>query len=297
MSVAYHFSSLRKILRGLALKMERSGFFEFRKGFDSLERLCGVTSGETLSMGRLEGKDILVTGGTTGIGFACAKLFHEEGARVAITGRSEKSLAATRLALGDNVDRICADVSHVTQIQSMADEVKSITGGLDGLLVNAGVAKFKPYQEMDETTFDEIMDVNVKGAWFTIAYCAPFIRPGGSVVIVTSMAPYKGQVGVGVYAASKAAARTMARNFSAELLGQGIRVLALSPGPTRTSLFDRMGTPEEGDAAMERMSSTVPIKRMGTPEEIARAALFLISDDSSFMLGAELVVDGGKSQL
>lgn len=248
-------------------------------------------------MRRLDGKNILVTGGTTGIGFSCAKLFRDEGARVAITGRSEGTLASTKDRLGDDVHTICADVSHVNQIESMANEINEITGGLDGLLVNAGVAKFKPYQEMDEATFDEIMDTNVKGAWFTIAYCAPLIRPGGSVVITTSVAPHKGQVGVGVYAASKAAARSMARNFSAELIDRGIRVLALSPGPTRTPIFDGMGTSEEVDVIIERMSSSIPIKRIGTPEEIARAALFLISDDSSFMLGAEVVVDGGKSQL
>lgn len=248
-------------------------------------------------MGRLDSKDILVTGGTTGIGFACAKLFRDEGARIAITGRSEASLTAAKEALGGDVLTVCADVSRVAEIDKMAKAIESATGGLDGLLVNAGVAKFKPYQEMDEATFDEIMDTNVKGAWFTIARCAPFIRHGGSVVITASIAPHKGQSGTGVYAASKAAARSMARNLSAELLDRGIRVLALSPGPTRTPLFDRMGTREEADAVIERMTATVPIKRIGTPEEIARAALFLISDDSSFMLGAELVVDGGKSQL
>lgn len=248
-------------------------------------------------MGRLDGKDILVTGGTAGIGFSCAKLFREEGARVSITGRSEETLAVAKDTLGDDVHTICADVRYVKQIERMASEIQNTHGGLDGLLVNAGVAKFKPYQEMDEATFDEIMNANVKGAWFTIAYCAPLIRPSGAVVIVTSIAPHKGQIGVGVYAASKAAARSMARNFSAELIDRGIRVLALSPGPTRTSLFDRMGTPEEVDAIIERMTSTVPIKRIGTPEEVAHAALFLISDESSFMLGAELVVDGGKSQL
>ncbi|MCK4534452.1 MAG: SDR family oxidoreductase [Syntrophobacterales bacterium] len=248
-------------------------------------------------MGRLDGKDILVTGGTTGIGFACAKLFHEEGARIAIAGRSEASLATAKDALGEDVLTICADVSQVAEIENMAKEIRDTIGGLDGLLVNAGVAKFKPYQEMDEASFDKIMNTNVKGAWFTIAHCAPFIRRGGSIVITASVGPHKGQIGTGVYAASKAAARSMARNFSAELIDRGIRVLALSPGPTRTPIFERMGTPEEVDAVIERMTSTVPIKRLGTPEEIARAALFLISDDSSFMLGAELIVDGGKSQL
>lgn len=248
-------------------------------------------------MGRLEGKDVLVTGGTTGIGLACAKLFREEGARVAVTGRSESNLSAARDALGDDVVTVRADVSRVAEIEAMADEIKRRFGGLDGLLVNAGVAKFKPYLEMDEATFDEIMDTNVKGAWFTITRCAPLLRRGSAVVITASIGPHKGQVGLGAYAASKAAARSMARNLSAELVDQGIRVLALSPGPTRTPLFDRMGTPEEVDAVIERLVSTVPMKRIGASEEIARAALFLISDDSSFMLGSELVVDGGKSQL
>lgn len=248
-------------------------------------------------MGRLEGKDILVTGGTTGIGLACAALFRQEGARIAITGRSESNLATAKEALGDDVLTVRADVSRVAEIEAMVDQVKERFGGLDGVLVNAGVAKFKPYLEMDEATFDEIMDTNVKGAWFTITRCAPILRRGSAVVITASIGPHKGQVGLGAYAASKAAARSMARNLSAELVDRGVRVLALSPGPTLTPLFDRMGTPEEVDAVIERLVSTVPMKRIGTTDEIAKAALFLISDDSSFMLGAELVVDGGKSQL
>lgn len=248
-------------------------------------------------MGRLNGKDILITGGTTGIGFACARLFREQGARIAITGRSDEHLSMARDSLGEDVLTIKADVSRVDNIEAMADEVRTAFGGLDGLLVNAGVAKFAPYQEMDESTFDEIMSVNVKGAWFTIARCAPLMRHGGSVVIIASNSHQKGQIGIGAYSASKAAARSMARNFSAELVEQGVRVLALSPGPTRTPMFDRIVKPGEVEAFIERMKSTVPMQRIGAPEELARAALFLISDDSSFMLGADLVVDGGKSQL
>ena len=248
-------------------------------------------------MGRLQGKYVLITGGTSGIGLACAKRFLEEGAGVAITGRSEETLATAKEALGGDVITIRADVRRVEDIDEMAKAIEAATGGLDGLLVNAGVSKVKPYQEMDEATFDEIIDTNVKGAWFTIARCAPFMRRGGSIVIVASIAPHKGQTGVGVYAASKAAARSMARSFSAELLDREIRVLALSPGPTRTPIFDRMSPPGQVDAVIERMMATVPVKRMGTPEEIANAALFLISDESSFMLGAEVVVDGGKTQL
>lgn len=248
-------------------------------------------------MGRLDGKDILVTGGSSGIGLACAVLFQHEGARVAITGRSEANLDAARESFAHDVLTIRADVSRVSEIERMAHQVQDAFGGLDGMLVNAGVALFKPYREMDEDTFDAIMNTNVKGAWFSVTRCAPIMRPGASVVITASVGPHKGQVGLGAYAASKAAARSMARNLSAELVDQGIRVLALSPGPTRTPLFDRMGTPEEVDGIIDRLTSTVPMKRIGTPEEIARAALFLISDDSSFMLGSELVVDGGKSQL
>ncbi len=248
-------------------------------------------------MGRLDGKDVLITGGTTGIGFACARLFRDEGARVAITGRSDANLSDAKDSLENEVLAIRADVSQVANIESMVDEVRTAFGGLDGLLVNAGVAKFRPYLEMDEATFDEIMDVNVKGAWFTIARCAPLMRRGGSIVITASNSHRKGQIGIGAYAASKAAARSMARNFPAELLDQGVRVLALSPGPTRTPIFDRIAKPGETEAFIERMKLTVPIQRIGEPEELARAALFLVSDDSSFMLGAELVVDGGKSQL
>lgn len=248
-------------------------------------------------MGRLKGKDILITGGTTGIGLACAKRFLAEGARIAITGRSDENLEAARKSIGGDVLAIRADVSRLAEIEKMASAVKEQFGGLDGLLVNAGIARFKPFDEMDEATFDEIMNTNVKGAWFTITRCAPFMRRGGSVVIMASIGPHKGQVGLGAYAASKAAARSMARNLSAELVERGIRVLALSPGPVRTPLFDSMGAAEEIDAVLDRLTATVPMKRVGTPEEIANAALFLISDESSFMLGAELIVDGGKSQL
>jgi NAD(P)-dependent dehydrogenase (short-subunit alcohol dehydrogenase family) len=248
-------------------------------------------------MGRLEDKGVLITGGTMGIGFACAELFRKEGARVAITGRSEANLAAAKDALGEDVLTVCADVSRVDDIERMAGIVRDHFDGLDGLLVNAGVAAFAPYDEIDEAAFDEVMDVNVKGTWFTISRCAPFMRPGGSIVITASNAHTKGQSGVGVYAASKAAARSMARSFSAELVDRGIRVLALSPGPTRTPIFDRIAKPGEGVALLQGLASTVPMKRVAASEEIARAALFLISDDSSFMLGADLVVDGGKSQL
>jgi NAD(P)-dependent dehydrogenase (short-subunit alcohol dehydrogenase family) len=220
-------------------------------------------------MGRLSGKDILITGGTTGIGFVCAKLFRAEGARVAITGRNEANLAAAKEALGEDLVTIRADASRVDDIEAMADTVKGTFGGLDGLMVNAGIAKVARHEEIDEAFFDDIMDVNVKGAWFTIARCAPFMRQGGSIVITGSIAPLKGQAGVGVYAASKAAARSMARSFSAELVDRGIRVLTLSPGPTRTPIFDRMAAPGEVEAVIERMTSTVPMKRMGTPDEIA----------------------------
>lgn len=248
-------------------------------------------------MGRLDGKDVLITGGTLGIGFASAKLFRDEGARVAITGRSEANLAKAKTALGEDVVTIRADAGKVGDIEAMAETVKDAFGGLDGLFVNAGISRIKPYREMDEATFDEIMNVNVKGAWFTISRCAPFMRRGGSVVITTSTAHMKGQRNIGVYAASKAAARSMARSFSAELLDDGIRVTALSPGPTRTPIFESMVEPDKYDDLIDYMASSVPIKRLAEPEELARAALFLISDDSSFMLGADLVVDGGKSQL
>lgn len=248
-------------------------------------------------MGRLNDKDILITGGTSGIGLACARLFIEQGARVTITGRNETKLTAARESLPGTVNTLCADVREVGQIEKMAAELRDTIGGLDGLLVNAGVAKFKPHQEMDEATFDEVISTNVKGTWFTLAKCAPLMRTGGAMVITSSIAPYKGQTGVGVYAASKAAARSMARSFSAELRDRQIRVLALSPGPIRTPIYDDMGTPEEVDAMLERMTRRIPAGRFGTPEEVAQAALFMLSDESSFMLGAELILDGGKSQL
>lgn len=248
-------------------------------------------------MGRLQDKTILITGATSGIGLACAQRFLDEGARVTITGRSATSLAAAQETLTGPVQTICADVREVAQIERMVTELQASVGELDGVLVNAGVALFKPHTEMDEATFDEVINTNVKGTWFTLARCAPLVRNGSAMVITTSIAPYKGQSGVGVYAASKAAARSMARSFSTELRARDIRVLALSPGPVRTPIYDDMGTPDEVDAMLERMTKRIPARRFGTPEEVAQAALFLISDESSFMLGAELIVDGGKSQL
>lgn len=248
-------------------------------------------------MGRFDDKRVLITGGSTGIGLATAKRFLAEGARVAVCGRSEESLAAAKASLPDLLT-IRADVSKVGDVAAMAAQVAEAFGGVDILFANAGVARMRPLAEFDEATFDEMMDINVKGLFFTVQSIVPLMGEGGVIMLTGSVAPKKGQPGTSVYAASKGAVRALAKVFAGELVDRGLRVVTLSPGPVKTPIFDKMGlSADEARATMERLASTIPLGRMGTVEEVAEAALFLASPEAGFIHGAELMIDGGKSEV
>lgn len=248
--------------------------------------------------GVLSDKVAVITGGTSGIGLASAKRFAGEGARVVVCGRSAQSAAAVARELGPEHVGMACDVSDVGAIQRMADAVAAEFEGVDILFANAGVAFYKPLAEWSEADFDSMFSINARGQFFTVQRFAPLLRRGGVVILTGSIAPLVGQPGIAVYAASKAVSPALAKNLSADLLPAGVRVLCLSPGPTATSIFTKGGLSEaQARAKLDEISERVPIGRTGTAEELAEAALFLASDASAFMLGTELVVDGGKSQL
>lgn len=245
----------------------------------------------------LKGKAALITGGTSGIGFATACLFLKNGARVAITGRDRQRLDEARRQLGDAVVTVAADAGVRSDIQRMADELKTAFGALDIVFANAGVAYATPIETTDEAAYDKLMNVNFKGVFFTVQAVLPIMRPGGSIVLNTSWLNQVGTPGRSLLSASKAAVRSLARTLSAELLDRKIRVNAVSPGSIETPIHRRGQNDEEFRAYKERVGAQVPVGRMGQPDDIAAAALFPASDASSYMLGAEIVVDGGRAEL
>lgn len=249
-------------------------------------------------MKRLERKNAVITGGNSGIGLATAKAFVEQGARVIIFGRNQKSLDEAVKTVGGGILAVKGDVASMADLDILFNTAKEKLGSLDVLFVNAGIGKFAPFESISEAFFDEVMAVNFKGAFFTVQKALPLLNKNASVILTTSITNQIGMQNSSVYAASKAALRSLARTLSGELVGKGIRVNAISPGPVATPIYDRMGMPKE---AMDQMAKGIqeqtPMKRFGNPEEIAQAALFLAASDSSFMLGAEVVADGGMSQL
>ena len=250
-------------------------------------------------MGKLEGKVAVITGGNSGIGLATAKEFKEQGARVVITGRDQQSLdEAKREIGGGDVLAVRSEASNLTDIDKLFTAVKETFGHIDVLFINAGVGKFAPIEAVTEESFDLIMDVNFKGAYFTIQKALPHLNDNASIILNASINAHIGMPNSSVYAASKAALITLARTLSAELVGRGIRVNAISPGPIATPILNRLGLPPETLEATEKsLKEQIPMKRFGRPEEIAKTALFLASSDSSFLLGTEIVADGGMSQL
>lgn len=247
-------------------------------------------------MGKLEGKVAVVTGGNSGIGLATAKEFKREGARVVITGRDARTLAEAAREIGGDVLALRSDASSLADIDELFAAVRERYGRLDVLFVNAGVGKFAAIEETEEELFDQIMDINFKGAYFTVKKALPLLSEGASVILNTSVVAHVGFPGASVYSASKAALLSLVRTLSADLVGRGIRVNAVSPGPVETPIFGKMGlTPEAKDEAMSGFREQVPLKRFGRPEEIAKAVLFLASADSSFLVGTEIIADGGVS--
>jgi NAD(P)-dependent dehydrogenase (short-subunit alcohol dehydrogenase family) len=247
-------------------------------------------------MGRYTNKVGVVTGGSTGIGFATARHFAAEGGRVIITGRSAKSLERAAIEIGPQAVPLVADTSKLADIDRLVGKVKEL-GGLDFLFVNAGIPRMSPLETENEASYDEVLNVNTKGAYFTVQKLAPHIHEGGAVVLNTSVVNVKGFPAMSAYSASKAALRSLARTFATELLPRKIRVNAVSPGPIETPIFEKMGIPDEAKADTARQfTEVVPMKRFGRAEEVARAALYL-GFDATFTTGAELPVDGGLSQL
>jgi NAD(P)-dependent dehydrogenase (short-subunit alcohol dehydrogenase family) len=249
-------------------------------------------------MGKLEGKVAVITGGNSGIGLATAKEFKKQGARVVITGRDQETLDEAVREIGSDVLAVRSDASNLTDIDKLFVAVEERFGHIDVLFINAGVGKFAPVEAVTEESFDSIMDINFKGAYFTIQKALPFLNDNASIVLNASIVAHIGMANSSVYAASKAALITLARTLSAELVGRGIRVNAVSPGPVTTPILGRMGLPPEAlEATRNSLADQVPMKRFGRPEEIAKTVLFLASTDSSFLLGTEIVADGGMSQL
>lgn len=248
---------------------------------------------------RFSNKTILITGGNSGIGFSTAKRLVQEGGRVFITGRDPVTLKRAQLELGENAFALQAELSDLSQIDTLAKTVSEKYGKIDGLFANAGVAKFLPPELVTEAIYDELFDVNVKGVYFTLQKIIPLLNPGSSVVVNASVAASKGGAAGTVYGATKAAVRSMARTFSSHYLSQGVRVNAVSPGPIETPIWSRAGGLPEGtvDATKDAIANANPMKRYGTVEELAGAVAFLLSSESSYIAGAELMVDGGMNQL
>jgi NAD(P)-dependent dehydrogenase (short-subunit alcohol dehydrogenase family) len=247
---------------------------------------------------RLKDRTAVVTGGSSGIGLAIAQEFVAEGARVAIFGRDGSALDAAATALGPAALAVQGDVTRLADLERLFREANSRFGRIDIVVANAGIAPLTPIDGTDEATFDRVSDTNFKGTFFTVQKALPYLKSGASVILVSSAL---GQLGVpdhAVYGATKAAIRALGRSLCAALLPRGIRVNVLSPGPVATPIFDKMGLPWEVlDNRDAVLLADVPIKRFGQPREIARAAVFLASADSTFMAGSELVADGGHSQI
>jgi NAD(P)-dependent dehydrogenase (short-subunit alcohol dehydrogenase family) len=249
-------------------------------------------------MGKLDGKIALVTGGNSGIGLATAKAFVEEGAYVFITARREPELEAVVKDLGRNVTGVAGDVSKVADLDRVFDQIKREKGRLDVVFANAGVAKYAPLGSITEELYDEIFDINVKGMIFTVQKALPLLPDGAAIILTSSIVGSKGLAANSIYAASKAVARSFARTWTTDLKSRRIRVNAVSPGTIDTpGLNALLASGPAGDERRKMIAAVTPLGRLGTPEEIAKAVVFLASDDASYITGAELFVDGGFAQV
>jgi len=243
---------------------------------------------------RLADKSALIVGGTSGIGLATARLMLDEGARVAICGQDKRRLVEAASSLGDRVLTCHADLRSLSNVNHLVEQIEKWGTHLDILFINAGISRPALLESVEEAFFDEHFETNVKGPFFVLKQMARLLKPGASVVFSTSCLDEMGRPGMSVYAATKAAVRSMVRTLGAELIGRGIRVNAVAPGPIDSGIHAKMGI--SGDALVAyraKIAQDIPMQRMGTPEEVAEAVLFLASDKSSFITGHELLVDGG----
>lgn len=247
-------------------------------------------------MDRLRGKRALITRGTTGIGLETARQFLSEGAQVAVTGRERATLERARAELGDNVFIIPSDASDVSAQKQLAETVHGAFGGLDILFINAGIADLRPIAQWDESSFDRSIALNLKGPFFLIQALLQVFANPASIVINASANAHIGMPNTSVYGATKAAILSLSRTLSGELVSRGIRVNAVSPGPISTPLYSKLGLSEADlKAVSASIQSQVPIGRFGQPSEIAKAVVFLASDESAFTVGSELLIDGGMA--
>lgn len=247
-------------------------------------------------MSRLQGKRTLITGGTSGIGLETAKQFLAEGARVIVTGVNPDSIAKAKAELGTEVLVLRADSASVAAQKELAQAVQAHYGQLDIAFLNAGVSVWMPIEEWTEDMFDRSFDINVKGPYFLIQALLPVFASPASVVLNTSINAHVGAQRSSVYAATKAAFLNLSKTLSSELLVRGIRVNAVSPGPVETPLYDKLGIPDAYREQVNKdITATIPFGRFGTPEEVAKAVLYLASDESRWTVGSEIIVDGGRT--
>jgi NAD(P)-dependent dehydrogenase (short-subunit alcohol dehydrogenase family) len=249
-------------------------------------------------MNRFNGKTILVTGGSSGIGLAAARAFAAEGARVVITGRDAAALEQARTSLGPDAIALANDAGRLGEAKALAAALADRDLRLDAVFLNAGVAKFAAFPDVDEALWDQIFDTNIKGPYFQVQALLPRLNAGASIVINGSINAHIGMPNSSVYAASKAAVISLAKTLSAELLPRGVRVNVLSPGPVATPLYGKLGLDAATlDATAAQIQNQVPLGRFGTPDEIASTVLHLSSPESAFIVGTEIIADGGMSQL
>jgi NAD(P)-dependent dehydrogenase (short-subunit alcohol dehydrogenase family) len=249
-------------------------------------------------MKRFEGKNVLVTGGNSGIGLAAALAFAKEGARVVFTGRDQSTLDKATAQLGENAIAVRNDAGSVADGIKLATLLQQRGVMLDAVFINAGVAKLVPFQAVEEEIWDVSFNTNVKGPYFLIKALIPLLNPGAAIVLNGSINAHIGMPNSSVYAASKAALISLAKTLSSELLSRGVRVNVVSPGPVTTALLGRLGLPaEQLSEVANNIQAQIPLKRFGTPDEIASSVLYLASAESAFIVGTELVADGGMSQL
>ena len=241
---------------------------------------------------KLEGKTAVITGGTEGIGLAAAKLFVKEGAHVFITGRRQKELDEAVKSIGTNISGVQGDVAQSADLNRLYETIARVTGRIDIVFANAGVREFAPFGAVTEEHFDKLFNINVRGTLFTVQKALPLLKDGGSIILNGSVASVKSSAAFGVYAASNVAIRSFARIWTTDLKDRRIQANVVSPGPINTPSVNR-----QSPDVIARIVSTVPMGRMGEPDEVAKAALFLASDESSFVTGIELFIDGGRAQI
>jgi NAD(P)-dependent dehydrogenase (short-subunit alcohol dehydrogenase family) len=245
-------------------------------------------------MSQLQNKVAVITGGNSGIGYATAEEFLSQGARVLITGRKQASVDQAVASLGQGAEGFLADQASLQDAEALAQHVAGRYGKVDILFINAGVGSFAPFTDVSESFFDDIIDINFKGAFFTTQKLLPLLNDGGSIIFLSSVNAYVGMPGASVYSASKAALNSLARTLSRELAARQIRVNAVNPGPVRTAILTKNGrAAEEVDALYEQLKSAVPLQRIGQSSEVAKLVAFLASDESTFITGSELNIDGG----